>query len=611
MRRALEQAMGGHGQIVAVVAEAGTGKSRLFYEFKTTIPRECKVLEAYSVSHGKASAWLPVLELLRGYFGIADADDAAARREKVRTVITALDPALNDALPYLFGLLGIVEGPDPLAQMDPQVKRRRTLDAIKRVILRESLKQPLVVIFEDLTGSTSETQALLDLLADSVGSARVLLLVNYRPEYRHEWGNRSHYVQLGLNPLGRESAEEMLAALLGDAVELRPLKRLIIERTDGNPFFIEEMVQALFDERIWCATAREGHSVAVADPSSADGAGHPGSRIDRLSAEQKELLQTLAVIGRESPLGLIKKVADKADAQLERMLAELRAAEFIYEQPALTDAEYIFKHALTQEVAYNSLLIERRKLLHERTGQALESMFAEQLDDHLGELAHHYSHSDNVAKAVEYLGRAGKQALQRSAHTAAIGSLTEAIDLLSRVPDGPERIQRELQLQLVVGPALSAIKGWSAPEVERAYFRARELCKRLGDPPELFPTLVGVWLVYYIRGESRTAYELAEQLMNRAQSRNDSTHLLAAHDALGTSSLDMGKLLPAREHKEAVISLYDPARHGPFAKRTSFDAKGYALSYLGMTLWMLGYPDQAFKRANEAVEFSSSAVSST
>jgi len=231
-------------------------------------------------------------------------------------------------------------------------------------------------------------------------------------------------------------------------------------------------------------------------------------------------------------------------------------------------------------------------------------MFAEQLDDHLSQLAHHFRRSDNIAKAVEYLGRAGKQALQRSAHTAAIRSLTEAIDLLPRLPDGPERIQRELQLQLIVGPALSAIKGWSAPEVERAYFRARELCKRLGDPPELFHTLVGVWLVYYIRGESRMAYELAEQLMDRAQNKNDSTHLLLAHDTLGSSSSDMGKLLLAKEHKEAVVSLYDPARHGPLAAHRSFDAKGYALSYLGMTLWGLGYPDQALKRANEAVEFS-------
>ena len=202
MKRALELAMSGHGQMVAVVAEAGTGKSRLFYEFKATLPAECKVLEAYSVSHGKASAWLPVLELLRNYFGIADADDAAARREKVRAALAALDPALQDTLPYLFGLLGIVEGADPLAQMDPQIKRQRTLDAIKRIVLRESLNQPLVVIFEDLHWIDEQTQALLDLLADSIANARVLLLVNYRPEYRHEWSNKSYYSQLRLDPLG-------------------------------------------------------------------------------------------------------------------------------------------------------------------------------------------------------------------------------------------------------------------------------------------------------------------------------------------------------------------------------------------------------------------------
>jgi class 3 adenylate cyclase/predicted ATPase len=605
LARALEEARAGHGQVVAAVGEAGAGKSRLMYEFKATVPGDFKVLEAYSVSHSKASAWLPVLELLRGYFGLQDADDPATRREKVRATLAALDPALSEVLPYLLGLLGIQEGPDPLAQMDPQIRLRRTLEAIKRIIFRESLEHALVVIFEDLHWIDSETQALLDLLADSSAGARLLLLVDYRPEYRHEWSGRSHYLQLRVNPLGGENGAAMLAALLGGGVELEALKRLVIERTEGNPFFIEEMVQALFDEG---ALVRNG-AVKVARslsqlrlPPTVQGI--LASRIDRLPAEQKELLQTLAVIGRESPLGLIRKVADKAEPQLERMLADLRTAEFIYEQPALTDAEYIFKHALTQEVAYNSLLIGRRKLLHERAGQALESMFAEQLDDHLGELAHHFSRSDNVSKAVEYLGRAGRQALQRSAHTAAIGSLKEAIDLLTRLPDGSERVQRELQLQLVLGPALSAVKGWSAPEVERAYFRARELCRLLGDPPQLFPTLLGVWLVYYIRGESRKAYELAEQLMNRAQSGNDSTHLLLAHDALGSTFHDMGKLLLAREHKEAVIFLYDPARHGPLAARRSFDAKGYALSYLGMTLWTLGYPDQALKRANEAVEFS-------
>src|ERR1700719_1901308 len=493
MAGALAHASAGHGQIVAAVGEAGAGKSRLMYEFKATIPDGCKVLEAYSVSHGKASAWLPVLELLRGYFGIQDADDPATRREKVRGALAALDPALSEVLPYLPGLLGIQESPDPLAQMDPEIRRRRTLEAIKRIILRESLEHALVVIFEDLHWIDSETQALLDLLADSRAGARLLLLVNYRPEYRHEWSGRGHYLQLRLDPLGGENGAAMLAALLGGGVELEALKRLIIKRTEGNPFFIEEMVQALFDEG---ALVRNG-AVKVARslsqlrlPPTVQGI--LASRIDRLSAEQKELLQTFAVIGRESPLGLIREVASKAEAQLERMLADLRAAEFIYEQPVLTDAEYIFKHALTQEVAYNSLLIGRRKLLHERAGHALESMFPEQLDDHLGQLAHHFSRSDNVSKAVEYLGRAGQQALQRSAHADAIRSLNAAIDLLQKLPDSPERIHQELHLQLTLGSASIPVTGWAALEVERAYNRTRELCERLGEPPELFPALLGL-----------------------------------------------------------------------------------------------------------------------
>src|SRR5216683_702853 len=199
MKRALELARGGHGQVVAAVAEAGTGKSRLVYEFKAMLPGDCKVLEACSVSHGKASAYLPVLELLYRYFGIEGTDDPGRRREKATGRIAALDPALEETLPLLYTLMGLHEGPDPHAQMDPQIKRRRTLDAIKRIILRESLNQPTVVIFEDLHWIDGETQALLDVLADGIANSRILLLVNYRPEYRHEWTNKSYYAQLRLD----------------------------------------------------------------------------------------------------------------------------------------------------------------------------------------------------------------------------------------------------------------------------------------------------------------------------------------------------------------------------------------------------------------------------
>jgi predicted ATPase len=286
------------------------------------------------------------------------------------------------------------------------------------------------------------------------------------------------------------------------------------------------------------------------------------------------------------------------------MLSDLQMAEFIYEQPATGDIEYIFKHALTQEVAYNALLVERRKLLHERAGEVLESMSADQLDDHLGELARHYSRSDNAAKAVEYLGRAGQQALQRSAHADAISSLIVAVDLLQRLPDGPERIQRELLLQLVLGSALIAVKGYAAPETERAFTRARELCERVGDPPELFPALWGLWLTYLVSGELRKAYELAEQLLQRAQSAHDPALLMYAHSALGSSSYWMGELLPARKHVEIAISLDDRERHRLLTFRYGgAHAGATCLLLAAATLWRLGYPDQALKKGNEALAF--------
>jgi class 3 adenylate cyclase len=316
MARALELARGGHGQIVAVVAEAGTGKSRLFYEFKATVPAEYKVLEAYSVSHGKASAWLPVLEFLYGYFGIEETDGKSQRRAKIEARLSGLDPALSDTLPLLYTLMGLHEGADPIAHMDPQIKLRRTVEAIKRILLRESLNQPLVVIFEDLHWIDSQTQELLDLLTESIANVRVLLLFNYRPEYRHQWTNKGYYTQLRLDTLSEEGATAMLSALLGEGVELAPLKRLVIERTEGNPFFIEEMVQALFDEG---ALVRNGvvkvaHSLAqLRLPSTVQGI--LAARIDRLSAEQKELLQTHPVEGLPHAawyLGFPEQARDRA-----------------------------------------------------------------------------------------------------------------------------------------------------------------------------------------------------------------------------------------------------------------------------------------------------------
>jgi predicted ATPase len=288
--------------------------------------------------------------------------------------------------------------------MDGQIKKRRTLEAIKRVLLRESLNQPLIVFFEDLHWIDEATQEFLNLLADSIETAKILLLVNYRPEYSHQWGSRTYYKQLRLDPRGKESAQEMLADLLGDSAELVPLKRLIVDKTEGNPFYMEETVQAIL-----------------------------ASRIDRLPQDAKELLQTLSVIGREYSLSLIRGVVRKSDDELSRLLRHLQLGEFIYEQPAVGDIEYIFEHALTQEAAVNSLLIERRKQLHERIGQALEIFHASSLDDHLAELAHHYGRSVNVAKAVQHLRLAAKQALNKSAFAEAQAQLEKGLELMVQV----------------------------------------------------------------------------------------------------------------------------------------------------------------------------------
>jgi len=373
------------------------------------------ILEALSISHGKASAYLPVIDLLHSYFKISGADDRRTRREKVTGRALALDRSLEDALPHLLRLLGLSEDNDPGARSDDETKKRRTLDAIKRILLRESLKEPLIIIFEDLHWIDGETQALLNLLADSIATAKILLLVNYRPEYRHEWSGKTYYTQLRLDPLGKDSAEEMLSAMLGDGRELAALKRLIVDRTEGNPFFMEETVQVLFDEG---ALAKNG-TVKLTKPLGqlkipTTVQAILASRIDRLPASEKDLLQTLAVLGREFSLGLVKSVVFASEDELNRMLSDLQLAEFIYEQPASGDVEYIFKHALTQEVAYNSVLLARRRALHERIADAMEALFESRLADHYDELAYHYSCSTNRQKAVLYLQKAGQQAAQQS-----------------------------------------------------------------------------------------------------------------------------------------------------------------------------------------------------
>ena len=600
MKAAAERTKAGHGQIVAAMAEPGVGKSRLLFEFKATSQSGWMVLETYSVSHGKASAYLPVIDLLHGYFKILAEDDTRTRREKINGRVITLDRGLEDALPYLFGLLGLVEGDDPLAGMDAQVRRRRTLDAIKRIILRESLKQPLMLLFEDLHWIDEETQALLNLLIESIGNAKVLLLVNYRPEYTHQWSNKTYYTQLRLDPLGTESAEEMLSALLGDDKDLLPLKRMIVERTEGTPFFMEEMVQVLFEDGVLQrnGTVKLAKSMnAVKVPATVQAI--LASRIDRLPPDEKELLQTLAVIGREFALSLVGRMVDsKKDEELERMLGDLQMAEFIYEQPATGDIEYTFKHALTQEVAYNSVLLERRRVLHERAGDAIETLYPTRLDDHLAELAHHYGRSANLRKAVHYLGRAGNQALERSAFSEGRILLSRGLELLKGLPDDTQRAREEIDSQTALGFSLFAMGAPGGSEREAAYVRARELSERLGDKAKLIEALTFLSNVRVNRAELQPARDLAEQAVAMAELVENPRIVARAHYQLGQVFFYQGAYAASREHLEQAHELFGP---GPY--RNFFDAwyARWNAYYLVLVAAVSGYPDTALKRSSEAL----------
>ncbi len=363
LRHALERAAAGRGQIVALVGEAGVGKSRLVWE--VTHSRQVHgwlVLESGSVSYGKATPYLPVVNLLKAYFTIQDRDDHDEIREKVSRKLRTFDGALAATSTALLSLLDLPVEDPPWRSLDPPQRRQRTLDAVKRLLLRKSQAQPLLLVFEDLHWIDSETQALLDSLGESLPTARILLLVNHRPEYQHGWVSKTYYARLRLDPLPLERAEDLLQALIGDNPELQPLKQLLIQRTEGNPFFLEESVRTLVETRALVGE-RGAYRLAKALPSiqvPATVQALLAARIDRLSADEKRLLQSAAVIGKDVPFGLLKAIADGPEEVVRGRLSNLQAAEFLYEIRLPPDLEFTFTHALTHDVAYETLLQQQR-----------------------------------------------------------------------------------------------------------------------------------------------------------------------------------------------------------------------------------------------------------
>ena len=593
----------GHGQIVGIIGEAGAGKSRLCHEFKLLAKSDCLILECRSESYGKAFPYLPLIDMLKCYLQIASDDDDRRKLEKVTGRVLALDRTLEDTIPFLLALLGVADPASPIDHMDPQIRRRRTFDAIGRLVLREARDRTVLLVMEDLHWLDSESQGFLTLLGRAVEGARILLLVNYRPEYQPLWDGATSHGQLRLNALGRDDAESLLIALLGADAALDPLKQFVIDRTQGNPFFMEEYVRTLFDQGI-LERGAEGIGLArtlssIEMPATVQGV--LAARIDRLQPEDKAFLQMLAVLGMASPLRLIERLAPFAEVQLQEMLDRLQATEFILELPAFPDVEYVFKHALTREVAYGQLVADSRRNLHSRAAQAMEALFSDRLDDHCSELAHHYARSDDLPKAVDFLQRAATQAMGRSAYVAAIDHVTSALALLRGLTDEAARDARELQLQSMLGSALMATRGFAVPEAAQAYERARELCRDSTDSADLVRVLAGLGLLYINRGELRSAREIGEQLLALAERSDEPKLVVSGHEILGLTLLRTGDLTDCRSHMELAAEHYDEERDVGLRDLLGRDPNVSSLGFGALALWLLGYQDQALAGAAQAL----------
>jgi predicted ATPase/class 3 adenylate cyclase len=484
LTQALEQARAGHGRVLAVVGEPGVGKSRLYWEFThSRCTQGWLIVESSSASYGKATAFLPILDLLRAYFQIEVHDDARMIREKVTGKLLSLDRALEPELPALLWLLDVPVDDPQWQRLDPPQRREHALEGVKRLLLRESQVQPLLVLFEDLHWIDAETQALLDGLVESLPTARLLLLVNYRPEYRHAWSGKTYYRQLSIESLPRESAEELLEALLGNDAGLQPLKGLLIERTEGNPFFLEESVRTLVESKAltgdWGAyrLAKEPQTLQI--PATAQAI--LAARIDRLSPEDKRLLEAASVIGKDVPFALLQAIAELPEDGLRASLTRLQAAEFLYAVRLFPDLEYTFKHALTHDVAYGSLLRERRRTLHARIVASIEALYVGRLAEHVEQLAHHALRGELREQAVHYLRQAGLKAAARSVLPEALASFEQALAVVATLPERQSTLEEAFDIRLELRWVLHQLG-----DIRGALSRLREAeacAERLNDDP--------------------------------------------------------------------------------------------------------------------------------
>jgi predicted ATPase/class 3 adenylate cyclase len=597
------QARAGEGQIVLLAGEPGIGKSRLLQTVRERVAAGPHLRLSYQcLPYYTNSAFYPLIAQLERAARFERDDTPAKRLEELEGLLAQGTERVAGVAPLFAALLSIATGDRyPPLSLSPERQKAQTIAALVDQVAGLSRRQPVLCLVEDAQWCDPTTLEVLDQLVHRVPELRVLVLITYRPEFTAPW-TASHITALTLPRLGRAQVAAMVAHLTAGRTLPTEVLAQILARTDGVPLFVEELTKTILESghlrEVGGRYTLSGPLPPLAIPATVQDS--LMARLDRL-APVKEVAQLGAALGREFAYELLTAVSPLGEPALHGALAQLVGAGLLFRHGQPPQARYRFKHALVQEAAYASLLKSRRQQLHTRIAMVLEARFPALGETEPEVLAHHYTEAGLPAHAIPYWQRAGQRAIELSAYIEAIAHLTKGLEILKTLSDTPERARQELDLQLTLGPALTATKGNGAPDVERAYARARELCQQLGETPQLFPALLGLRAIYFMRAEFHTARELGEQLLSLAQSIQDPTLLLEAHRAHGTTLFFLGELFAAQKHLEQSIALYDPLQHRAHAILNPFDLGVACRCWEGLTLWLLGYPDQALERSHEAL----------
>jgi class 3 adenylate cyclase/tetratricopeptide (TPR) repeat protein len=546
LRDCLARANAGRGQVVGIVGEAGVGKSRLLHEFRKSLERgQVTWLEGHCAAYHESAPYLPVNEILRAYFGIEEGDNPLQIQEKMRQGGRRLGPGHEGILPYLRESIGLPSESDVLRELDTAMKRRKTFEAVRALLFAGSQRRPLVLVVEDLHWLDKTSEECLDFLVESLFGMRVLLLTTFRPGYAVKWATKTYYTQIALGRLSGVEVEQMLRSLLGADASLDPLKELLVGRTEGNPLFLEETVRMLVQS---LALAGERGAYRLVKPLQliqvpVTVQAVLAARIDRLPPEEKDLLRTAAVIGKDAPLALLQAVADQTEDVLRRGLAHLQALEFLHETRLFPDVQYTFTHAFTHEVAYGSLLQDRRRAMHARLVEAIEALYPDRLSEWTDRLAHHVARGEVWTKARDYFRPVGRTGFSPIMDSSAwwMGKHNQAVEL-GRTELTAATPFKNFPLQVVahfrLGQAYHALGEYS----QSLHFLRRNVESLEGDllrdrfgMPGLASVFSRTWLVLSLmeRGDFTEGISRGEEAIQIAESVDDPYSVALAHFGIG------------------------------------------------------------------------------